>query len=91
MNAAPALTGQVALVTGGASGIGAAIASELAGRGASVAVTDIDDTKLDTARAKGQIALRVDNRSAPEIGHAVTALIASERQLLRSADFKDAS
>jgi 3-oxoacyl-[acyl-carrier protein] reductase len=76
LNAAPALTGQVALVTGGASGIGAAIASELAGRGASVAVTDIDETKLAAARAKGQIALRADNRSVPEIVHAVTALIA---------------
>lgn len=36
------LAGRSALVTGGASGIGAACARELAGRGASVTVADID-------------------------------------------------
>lgn len=37
------LTGRSALVTGGASGIGAACARELADRGASVTVADVDD------------------------------------------------
>ncbi|MCG7595375.1 3-hydroxybutyrate dehydrogenase [Mycobacterium sp. PSTR-4-N] len=37
------LGGRTALVTGGASGIGAACARELASRGASVTVADIDD------------------------------------------------
>ena len=37
------LTGRTALVTGGASGIGAACARELAGRGAVVTVADVDD------------------------------------------------
>ena len=37
------LTGRTALVTGGASGIGAACARELAARGAAVTVADVDD------------------------------------------------
>jgi 3-hydroxybutyrate dehydrogenase len=37
------LAGRTALVTGGASGIGAACARELAGRGAAVTVADVDD------------------------------------------------
>jgi 3-hydroxybutyrate dehydrogenase len=37
------LSGRSALVTGGASGIGAACARELAARGATVTVADVDD------------------------------------------------
>jgi NAD(P)-dependent dehydrogenase (short-subunit alcohol dehydrogenase family) len=40
------LTGLVAIVTGGASGIGAAIASELSTRGATVAVFDLNESTL---------------------------------------------
>jgi NAD(P)-dependent dehydrogenase (short-subunit alcohol dehydrogenase family) len=39
------LSGKVALVTGGASGIGAACVEALAGAGAKVAVTDVDDPR----------------------------------------------
>ena len=42
------LTGRTALVTGGASGIGAACARELAGRGAVVTVADVDDVGAKT-------------------------------------------
>lgn len=42
------LTGRTALVTGGASGIGAACARELAARGAVVTVADVDDVSAKT-------------------------------------------
>ena len=38
------IDGKVAIVTGGASGIGAACAATLAREGAKVVVTDLDDT-----------------------------------------------
>ncbi|MBY4131194.1 3-hydroxybutyrate dehydrogenase [Rhodococcus fascians] len=40
------LTGRSALITGGASGIGAACARELAGRGARVTVADVNDVAV---------------------------------------------
>jgi len=46
MNAARELEGRVALVTGGASGIGLACARELSRRGARVAIADADERKL---------------------------------------------
>ena len=42
------LAGRTALVTGGASGIGAACARELASRGATVTVADVDDAAAKT-------------------------------------------
>jgi 2-hydroxycyclohexanecarboxyl-CoA dehydrogenase len=49
------LSGQVALVTGGARGIGAAVAAALAEAGAAVAVGDVDEAgALDTAARVGK-------------------------------------
>jgi NAD(P)-dependent dehydrogenase (short-subunit alcohol dehydrogenase family) len=55
------LKDRVALVTGGAQGIGAAIARRLAEEGARVVIGDIDDAKAETtAREIGGEARRVD-------------------------------
>ena len=48
-----ALQGRVAIVTGGARGIGAAVVSRLAADGASVVIADIDP-----AKATGLLAAR---------------------------------
>ncbi len=46
------LTGKVAVITGGASGIGLACAEALAGRGARVALADVEEPALEEAVAK---------------------------------------
>jgi len=55
------LAGQVALVTGAASGIGAAVVRRLAGRGAATVVVDIDEAgAAAVAEEVGGQAIRVD-------------------------------
>lgn len=46
------LTGKTALITGGSSGIGLATAKRLRAKGARVAITGTDATKLRRARAE---------------------------------------
>ena len=72
------LGGRVALVTGGASGIGAAVVRRLAGRGATVVVVDVDgDGARAVADEVGGHAMRLDVTDAEALGVAVAE---TERQ-----------
>lgn len=69
METRPDLTGQIAMVTGGAGGIGRAVAARLARRGALVVVADLDADAADEAAGEiGGTALSFDvaSRSAWE-------------------------
>jgi 2-hydroxycyclohexanecarboxyl-CoA dehydrogenase len=71
--------GKVALVTGGAGGIGAATCSRLAAEGARVAVCDLNlEPSRDLAADLGGIGLELDVRSPESIAAAVAA---TEEQL----------
>jgi NAD(P)-dependent dehydrogenase (short-subunit alcohol dehydrogenase family) len=66
--------GRKALVTGGASGIGLAVAQRLAKAGAAVALLDVDRARCESAAHEigaDAIAVPADVRSAAEVGEAV--------------------
>jgi NAD(P)-dependent dehydrogenase (short-subunit alcohol dehydrogenase family) len=66
------LTDQVAVVTGGGSGIGAAVARGMAAEGARVVIADRDAEAAErVAGATGGLAVRVDITSADDVDGAV--------------------
>jgi 3-oxoacyl-[acyl-carrier protein] reductase len=72
------LTGRVALVTGGARGIGLATARALIERGARVALVDVDAVALDTAAADlgaAALPLVADVSHGDEVAHAINSAV----------------
>lgn len=78
------LAGQVAIVTGAASGIGKAIATRLASAGATVAIADIDMTGAETVASSlpnTAFPVHVDVRVAHSVDRAVELVIARSAQI----------
>jgi len=73
-----ALSGQSAIVTGGATGIGEAIAARLAASGATVAIVDLDLAGGERVASAigGAFAIRADITQSAEVERAVSAVLA---------------
>lgn len=70
------ISGQIALISGGGSGLGAATARHLAGLGAKVAVLDYDGVKADAvANEIGGIAVQADVSSAASVEAALGEVV----------------
>nr|MCU0896202.1 SDR family NAD(P)-dependent oxidoreductase [Burkholderiales bacterium] len=82
------LAGKVVVVTGAASGIGRALAFELAGAGAKLALADVDAARLDevaaTIRSRGAACITRTVDVASEMD--VSALAAEVEQVYGGAD-----
>lgn len=71
------IAGQTAIVTGGGSGLGAAVAEHLAARGARVAVLDIAGSAAEATAARiGGMAVAGDVADGPAMEAAVAAVVA---------------
>ena len=82
MTVADRFTGQVALITGGANGIGAATAARLAAEGADVVIADFDlDAAQETAAAIGGRAVQCDVTSREQVEAAVAEAAAPTGRL----------
>jgi NAD(P)-dependent dehydrogenase (short-subunit alcohol dehydrogenase family) len=80
------IAGQAAIVTGAASGLGAATARHLAAQGTKVAVLDFDESgATDVAREIGGVAVQVDVSDADAVGAAVDAACETLGQVPRIA------
>ncbi len=91
------LAGKIAVVTGGASGIGRGIASRLIAQGMRVVIADVEQAALDsTASALGATGIRVDvssleaskvagERGATSFRRGVRRLSTTPRRLGRTA------
>ena len=74
------LTGRTALITGGAQGIGLAIASRFATQGARIVIGDLDETKAKEAAASlsaDAIGVRCDVASAADVAALLDAATAA--------------
>lgn len=80
------IDGQIALVTGGGSGLGAATARMLASRGAKVAVLDYDGAKADAVAAEiGGLGVQADVGSEASVAAAFDAIVAGLEAMPRVA------
>jgi 3-oxoacyl-[acyl-carrier protein] reductase len=78
------LSGQTAIVTGGATGIGEAIARRLASAGATVAVADLDTAGAATVAASlgnGSFAVTINIASAESVRDAVAEVLSRTGQI----------
>jgi 3-oxoacyl-[acyl-carrier protein] reductase/pyridoxal 4-dehydrogenase len=72
---------RVAIVTGGAQGIGKAIADKLAGEGATVVIADINGDGAQRAAPEGGLGMQVDTSSEEDVKRMVAETVAAYGRL----------